>query len=156
MEGKRFSMNRIFQRVSVKSAEWFGSAWAFIFSVFLILVWIVVGPLFHFSDTWQLVANTATSIITFLMVFIIQNSQNRDTRAIQLKLDELIRATAGTRNAMVNLEELSDEQITRLKQEFERLSRLGGTSSIHDVGEIAMDEDGPDVEASERPANGSK
>lgn len=132
-------MNRLFQRISAKSAEWFGSPWAFVAALLFIVIWAVTGPLYHFSDTWQLVANTATNIITFVMVFIIQNSQNRDTRAIQLKLDELIRATRGTRNAMVNIDDLSDEQIEQLRKEFERLARLGGTEPIHDVGDIIIE-----------------
>ncbi len=132
-------MNRFFQRVSAKSAEWFGSPWAFVAALLFIVIWAVTGPLYHFSDTWQLVANTATNIITFVMVFIIQNSQNRDTRAIQLKLDELIRATRGTRNAMVNIEDLSDEQIEQLRKEFERLARLGGTEPFHDVEDIIIE-----------------
>jgi low affinity Fe/Cu permease len=134
-------MNQIFHRISAKSAEVFGSPWAFVGAVLIITVWILTGPLYHYSDTWQLVANTSTSIITFLMVFIIQNSQNRDTRAIQLKLDELIRATEGTRNALVNIEDLSDEQIQQLRKEFERLGRLGGTNPVTDVEEIEVEED---------------
>ncbi len=145
--------NRFFQRISAKAAQWFGSPWAFIAAIILIIVWVVTGPVFHFSDTWQLVANTATNIITFVMVFIIQSSQNRDTKALHLKLDELIRATEGTRNAMVNLEDLSDEQINHLLQEFERLSRLGGTEPIHDVAEIKVEEEEPGHESNDGPVS---
>ncbi len=152
-EGTYLLNNRVFQRISAKAAQWFGSPWAFIASVLLIIVWLVAGPIFHFSDTWQLVANTATSIITFLMVFIIQNSQNRDTKALHLKLDELIRATEGTRNAMVNLEDLSDEQINHLLVEFERLSRIGGTEPIHDVAEIQVEEEEPGNESNDGPVS---
>jgi low affinity Fe/Cu permease len=134
-------MHRVFQRLSAKSADWFGSPWAFVAAILMLVVWGITGPVFHFSDTWQLIANTATSVITFMMVFIIQSSQNRDTRALHLKLDELIRATAGTRNAMVNLEDLSDEQIVRLKAEFERVSRIGGTGPVHDVVEITVEDE---------------
>ncbi len=146
-------INWIFQRVSAKAAEWFGSPWAFIACVMMIVIWLITGPVFHFSDTWQLVANTATSIITFLMVFIIQNSQNRDTRALHLTLDELIRATQGTRNAMVNLEDLSDEQIARLKDEFERVSRTGGTEPVQDVVELDVEDEQPGNESNNGPVS---
>src|SRR5437879_8186134 len=98
-----------------------GSAWAFAGAVLVILVWVLTGPMFHFSDTWQLVINTATTIVTFLMVFLIQNTQNRDAKALHLKLDELLRAVAGARTSMVNLEHLSDEELERLQREFERV-----------------------------------
>lgn len=142
-------MNRAFHRISSKAADWFGSPWAFIFAIIFLIIWGVTGPIFHFSDTWQLIANTATNIITFLMVFVIQNSQNRDSKAIQLKLAELIRATEGTRNAMVNIEDLSDEQLARLREEFERMGRIGGTEPISDVAEI-------EVEDLENAENGAK
>jgi low affinity Fe/Cu permease len=92
-----------------------------VLATFVIVVWIVTGPLFHYSDTWQLVINTATTIITFLMVFLIQNTQNRDTKAIHLKLDELLRGVQGARTGLISLEHLSDEELEELQQEFERL-----------------------------------
>jgi len=98
-----------------------GSPWAFLMAVLVILVWAVLGPAFHYSDTWQLSINTATTIVTFLMVFLIQNTQNRDTRAMHLKLDELLRGLKGARTSLVGLEELSDEELERLQKEFERL-----------------------------------
>lgn len=98
-----------------------GSAGAFVLAVVTIAVWGVTGPLFHFSDTWQLVINTGTTIVTFLMVFLIQNAQNRDSKALHLKLDELIRAKSGARNSMIDLERLNDEQLARLQEEFDRL-----------------------------------
>jgi low affinity Fe/Cu permease len=98
-----------------------GSPWAFTLALFTIVTWGITGPLFHFSDTWQLVINTATTIITFLMVFIIQNTQNRDTRAIQLKLDELLRAGQGARTRLVALETLSDAELDELETEFEKV-----------------------------------
>src|SRR5437879_9551730 len=99
------------------------SAWAFAGAVFVIFVWLVTGPTFHFSDTWQLIINTATTIITFLMVFLIQNTQNRDAKAMHLKLDELIRAVKGARNQLVDLEEMSDEELAKLEKEFQRVRR---------------------------------
>ena len=98
-----------------------GTPWAFTIAFLSILAWGITGPLFHFSDTWQLVINTATTIITFLMVFVIQNTQNRDTRAIQLKLDELLRAVQGARTRLVALETLSDAELDELEKEFEKV-----------------------------------
>ncbi len=97
-----------------------GSPRAFGLAVATIVGWAATGPMFHFSDTWQLVINTATTIVTFLMVFLIQNTQNRDTKAIHLKLDELLRGVQGARTSLVNLENLSDEELERLQHEFER------------------------------------
>jgi low affinity Fe/Cu permease len=111
---------RIFAR---RSSIVLGSAWAFGGAVFVILVWILTGPTFHFSDTWQLIINTATTIITFLMVFLIQNTQNRDAKAVHLKLDEMIRALEGARNQLLDLEDLSDEDLKKLEEQFQRLRK---------------------------------
>jgi low affinity Fe/Cu permease len=100
-----------------------GSAWAFCGAVLVILVWLITGPAFHFSDTWQLIINTATTVVTFLMVFLIQNTQNRDAKAMHLKLDELIRALKGARNQLVDLEELSDDDLKKLEEQFRRLRK---------------------------------
>ncbi len=100
-----------------------GSPWAFILAAGTIVAWLVTGPIFHFSDTWQLIINTGTTIITFLMVFLIQNSQNRDAHAIHLKLDELIRAVAGARNQLIDLEEMSDEELAALQKEFHEVCK---------------------------------
>jgi low affinity Fe/Cu permease len=100
-----------------------GSLWAFLIAVTTIIIWAALGPVFHYSDTWQLVINTATTIITFLMVFLIQNTQNRDTKALHLKLDELLRGVSGARTSFVSLENLSDEELERLQKEFERIKR---------------------------------
>jgi low affinity Fe/Cu permease len=96
----------------------------FLLAVCVIVVWAVTGPLFNFGDTWQLVINTATTIVTFLMVFLIQNTQNRDTAAIQVKLDELIRAIAGAHNALMDLEELDDAQLDRIHANYRKLAAL--------------------------------
>lgn len=111
-----------FRKVAQVLSEAVASAWAFLAALAIVLVWICTGPVFHYSDTWQLVINTGTSVITFLMVFLIQNSQSRDTRAIQLKLDELLRSTKRARNELVNLEELSDAELDTLREEFARLA----------------------------------
>jgi low affinity Fe/Cu permease len=106
-----------------------GSSWTFIGAVLIIIIWAASGPAFGYSDTWQLVINTGTTIITFLMVFLIQNTQNRDARAIHLKLDELLRAVEGARVSMSNLENLPDEELQRLSKEFEQLCTKRGIGS---------------------------
>ena len=106
-----------------KSSSVLGSAWAFIVALLVILVWGLTGPMFHFSDTWQLIINTGTTIVTFLMVFLIQNTQNRDAKAVHLKLDELIRALHGARDHLVDLEKLSDDELQKLEEEFGRIHR---------------------------------
>src|SRR5215813_1813661 len=115
------SMNELFRKLAHKVSEVTGSAWAFILALSVIVLWAATGPLFHFSDTWQLVINTGTTILTFLMVFLIQNTQNRDAKAIHLKLDELIRAVEGARTRLVHLEDLSDDELTDLQNQFKRL-----------------------------------
>ena len=113
-------MNEFFHKFAHKAAAVVGSPWSFILALVIILMWGLTGPIFHFSDTWQLVINTSTTIITFLMVFLIQNTQNRDAKAIQLKLDELIRSIEKARNNLVDLEDLSDEELDKLEEEFRR------------------------------------
>ena len=114
-------MNELFRKFAQRVSQIVGTSWVFILAVLIIFVWGVTGPMFRYSDTWQLVINTGTTIITFLMVFLIQNTQNRDAKAIHLKLDELIKGVKGARTAMVNLEELSDEELERLQKEFAKL-----------------------------------
>ena len=121
-------MNEVFRKFASKTADWMGRSWAFIGAATIIVVWAFTGPLFHYSDTWQLVINTGTTIITFLMVFLIQNTQNRDAKAIHLKLDELIRSIKGARNSMVDLEEMSDQELKELKNQFHRLREHHGDS----------------------------
>jgi len=121
-------MKAVFRRVANRISTWAGSAIVFIFAALLIAVWAITGPVFHFSDTWQLVINTGTTIVTFLMVFLIQNTQNRDTKAIQLKLDELIHATKGARAHFVGLEDLSDEELTALDEEFKKITGNGNSA----------------------------
>ena len=120
---------RVFAR---RSSAILGSAWAFVVAVLIIVVWGITGPTFHYSDTWQLIINTGTTIVTFLMVFIIQNTQNRDAKAVHLKLDEIIRALKGARNELVDLEDLSDEDLARLEEQFKRLRKLAENHGNHD------------------------
>lgn len=111
-----------FSRFARWTALMLGNPLAFVTAVVIIIVWAVTGPLFHFSDTWQLIINTSTTIVTFLMVFLIQNTQNRDSQAIQLKLDELIRATQGAHNGLLDIEELTDEDLNRLRARYAKLA----------------------------------
>jgi low affinity Fe/Cu permease len=113
----------VFHILARRCALMLGSAWAFVGALLVILVWILTGPTFHFSDTWQLIINTATTIVTFLMVFLIQNTQNHDAKAVHLKLDELIRALKGARNNLVDLENLSEEELKKLQEQFEVLRK---------------------------------
>jgi low affinity Fe/Cu permease len=114
----------IFRRWAYRSSEMLGSVGAFFAAVALVVGWAVAGPVFHYSDSWELFINTATTIVTFLMVFLIQNSQNRDVKALHLKLDELIRAQRGARDRLMRLESLTDEELSSLQAEFERLRAL--------------------------------
>jgi low affinity Fe/Cu permease len=120
-----------FRILAHQSSIILGSAWAFVGAVLIVLVWILSGPTFHFSDTWQLVINTATTVVTFLMVFLIQNTQNRDTKAVQLKLDELIRSIKSARNELVDLEGLSDEELQILQRQFQQLRKKAEHDGNH-------------------------
>jgi low affinity Fe/Cu permease len=126
-------MNGFFRKFASKTSELAGTSWAFIMAVLIIGVWAATGPLFGYSDTWQLVINTGTTIITFLMVFLIQNTQNRDAKAIHLKLDELVRATKGARNTMIDLDKLSDEQLKELQEEYNRICELSDEEEEEDA-----------------------
>ena len=127
-----------FRCFAQRSSSVLGSAWAFCGAVLVIVVWLVTGPTFHFSDTWQLIINTATTVITFLMVFLIQNTQNRDAKAMHLKLDELIRAVKGARNQLVDLENLSDDELKKLEKQFQRLRKEAENNrTAFDLGQPA-------------------
>jgi low affinity Fe/Cu permease len=110
-----------FGRFAAQSSHYLGSRWAFVAAIGVILIWAVTGPVFHFSDTWQLVINTGTTIVTFLMVFLIQNTQNRDARAIHLKLNELIHAVDKAKNKMIDVENLSDLELDELARNYEKI-----------------------------------
>ena len=127
-------MKELFRKFAQTVSIIVGSSWAFILAVAIVVVWAASGPLFRFSDTWQLVINTGTTIITFFMVFLIQNTQNRDAKAMHLKLDELIRALKGARNQLVDLEDLSDEDLKKLEKQFQRMRQRAendGSPSRH-------------------------
>lgn len=138
-------MNRIslFARLAKAASRFTGRAISFNLAVMVILLWLVTGPMFGFSDTWQLVINTATTIITFLMVFLIQNTQNRDTEAIQIKLDELIRSTQGAHNALLDLEELDEKTLDKFREKYEALA----TAARKQIALGGSDSDSPEVDA---------
>jgi low affinity Fe/Cu permease len=113
--------NDWFGQFAAKASAWLGSKWAFAGAGLIIVIWAATGPIFHFSDTWQLVINTGTTIVTFLMVFLIQNTQNRDARAINLKLNELIHAIDAARDQMIDIESLSDLELSEIQARFEKI-----------------------------------
>jgi low affinity Fe/Cu permease len=114
----------LLESVARGATYWTGSSWAFLLAVMTIVVWIITGPIFGFSDTWQLVINTGTTIVTFLMVFLIQRSQNKEALAIQLKLNEIVAALQGASNRLINVEDLSEHEVNILHQHYQKLSEL--------------------------------
>ena len=139
---KRGAMGRLrFSDFARWLALWAGRPLAFIVAAAAVVLWALSGPLFGFSDTWQLVINTSTTIVTFLMVFLIQNTQNRDTEAIQLKLDEIIRATQGAHNALLDLEHLEDEELERYRKHYAALAR----SALARLRSGELDTDSPEI-----------
>jgi low affinity Fe/Cu permease len=129
--GNGRGFNGWLERFSRRVTAWTGSSWAFALAVLTIIVWAVTGPIFHYSDTWQLVINTGTTIVTFLMVFLIQRAQNKDALAIQLKLNELLASQQGASNRLINLEDWSEEDIVALHQRFEKLEQHLERASDH-------------------------
>jgi low affinity Fe/Cu permease len=125
--GVSAALSRRFSRFAQATAHWTGHPAVFLLAVAVVLVWIFTGPVFNYSDTWQLVINTGTTIVTFLMVFLIQNTQNRDTQVLQLKLDELIRAVRTARDELVDMESLSDEELHQIQAQFEQLRKTAET-----------------------------
>ncbi len=121
----------VFHIFARQSSVILGSAWAFTVAITIIVVWALTGPTFHFSDTWQLIINTGTTIVTFLMVFLIQNTQNRDAKAFHLKLDEIIRALKGARNELVDLENLCDDDLKNLEKQFKRIRQKAEHDGNH-------------------------
>ncbi|MEK0084760.1 low affinity iron permease family protein [Benzoatithermus flavus] len=123
--------NELFSRIANWISRQAGRSYTFILAIAVVVVWAATGPLFGFSDTWQLIINTGTTIVTFLMVFLIQNTQNRDTQAIQLKLDELIRVHREARNRLLTLEDLTDAELDQVKERFARLARRHPQAAPH-------------------------
>lgn len=123
-------MHKMFTAFATKASQVVGSYWSFLTAFLIVIVWGVSGPLFHFSDTWQLVINTGTTIITFLMVFLIQNTQNRDAKAMHLKLDELIAATKAAHNEMIDIEDLSDEKLKDIAAYYKQKKEACGDEEV--------------------------
>ena len=142
-----------FHTFAKRTSDWVGSPWAFILAVVVVIIWTTTGPLFDYSDTWQLVINTGTTIVTFLMVFLIQNSQNRDAKAIHLKLDELIHKVKGARNSLIDLEDCTDDELDRLQQQFEVLRKKKGRS---ENGAGPTPQRDQDAVTNQRPTKGKK
>ncbi len=128
-EKKHNRAGLLFERLSLAAIEWAGSTWAFAMAVLVILAWIVTGPVFGFSDTWQLVINTGTTIVTFLMVFLIQRAQNKESKAVQLKLNEIVAAIQGASNSLIDVETLSEAEIDALREHYGELARLATARS---------------------------
>jgi low affinity Fe/Cu permease len=133
-------MKELFRKFAQTTSQAVGSSWSFILAALIIVIWAVTGPLFQYSDTWQLVINTGTTIITFLMVFLIQNTQNRDAKAIHLKLDELLRGVKGARTHLVDLEAMSDAELDRLQEQFKRI-RKAQAKDERATGELVTEEE---------------
>lgn len=134
-------LNEEFRKLSIWAANGLGSPWVFVVNVLLIVLWLASGPFANFSDTWQLIVNTATTVFTYLAVFLIQNTQNRDAKAVHLKLDELISSIQGARNRLVDLQSLSDEELDELQSQFQRLRHQARTNKRDDVKAIEGDID---------------
>lgn len=126
----------MFHKFAEAIASAVGSSWAFILAVLVVVVWAATGPLFNYSDTWQLLINTGTTVVTFLMVFLIQNSQNRDSRIMALKLDELLCAVEGARSELVGLDEMTDEELLAVQKEFSALQGKVGNLLHDDIGHV--------------------
>jgi low affinity Fe/Cu permease len=135
----------VFTRCAKATSRATGRPWAFVVACGLIVVWLISGPYFHYSDTWQLVINTSTTIITFLMVFLIQSTQNRDAEALQVKLDELLRVTVGAHNALLDLEELEEHELDRIRTRYMRLAE----KARGNLRSGATDTDAPETDPSE-------
>jgi low affinity Fe/Cu permease len=153
-------LREVFARFAIKATQASGSAWAFVAACLVIVLWVVTGPIFRFSDTWQLVINTGTTIVTFLMVFLIQHSQNRDTRALHLKLDELIAAVDGASNHLIDIEEMDEADLERMHERFRELAQRIQQRREHAHAatsvERVREEVGHDVEATKREHRAAK
>ena len=124
-------ISKLLERFAVWTTTWVGSSWAFLTALALTIVWLVTGPIFHFSDTWQLMMNTVSSIVTFLMVFLLQRSQNKDSLAMQIKLNELLASINGASNRLINVEELSEDDVRALHERYQQLARKLENGSDH-------------------------
>jgi low affinity Fe/Cu permease len=130
-------LNEVFRRLSKSAADALGTPWMFFVNLLLIIVWLAFGPFAQFSDSWQLIVNTGTTVLTYLAVFLIQNTQNRDSKAVHLKLDELISSVEGARNRLVDLQSLTDAELEEIEQQFRRLQAKALEKDVDDARAIA-------------------
>ena len=151
------SLSQFFSRAAQWTSRQCGRPLTFGLAVAIVAVWAATGPMFGYSDTWQLVINTGTTIVTFLMVFLIQNTQNRDASAVQLKLDELIRVSGNARNKLLTLEDLTEAELDQLKQSFAKIAERGGIgrAAVQEV-KADLDEAEADIEAATKTRPGRK
>jgi low affinity Fe/Cu permease len=138
-------MRRSFTAISAKISQAAGTYWAFLLAISVIIIWAVSGPVFNFSDTWQLIINTGTTIVTFLMVFLIQNTQNRDAKAMHLKLDELIMSVRRARNEMINIETLDDEQLERIAEYYKKKKEECDTDTVQAIAKDVAEDTAKEV-----------
>ena len=142
MAKKKSSKNgNALERFSRQVTNWSGSSWAFIVAFGIVVIWGATGPIFHYSDTWQLVINTGTTIVTFLMVFLIQRAQNKESLAVQLKLDEIVASLEGASNRLIDVEDLSEEEVENLRKHYQQLGKL--LEGKEDRGSHSIDEKRP-------------
>jgi low affinity Fe/Cu permease len=136
MVNKKSSKNgTLLERFSRQVTIWSGSSWAFVVALAVIVVWAITGPIFHYSDTWQLVINTGTTIVTFLMVFLIQRAQNKESLAVQLKLDEIVASIEGASNRLIDIEDLSEEEVENLRKHYQQVGKLLEGKESHSIDE---------------------
>jgi low affinity Fe/Cu permease len=138
---KSHKSGNLLERFSRRVTVWSGSSWAFIGAFGVIIVWALTGPIFHYSDTWQLVINTGTTIVTFLMVFLIQRAQNKESLAVQLKLDEIVASLEGASNRLIDVEDLSEDEVENLRKHYQQLGKL--LEGKEDRGSHSIDEKRP-------------
>jgi len=154
---RRENNAKLLSRFATAATTWTGSTAAFVSAALIIVIWLITGPLFHYSDTWQLVINTGTTIVTFLMVFLIQRAQNRDALAVQLKLDEIVAALEGASNRLISVEDLSEEELKVLRIHYQRLAEMAKRDSkITDSHSIEEAEARHNFKRDRRKARGSK
>jgi low affinity Fe/Cu permease len=146
-------MSKVLESFALWVTRWTGSSWSFTIALGLMVLWLVTGPIYHYSDTWQLVMNTVSSIVTFLMVFLLQRSQNKDTMAMQVKLNELIAAQRGADNSLINLEELSEDEVRALHDRYQRLVKVATETGNHRESLVTEEQTlGPDMSANLPPS----
>jgi low affinity Fe/Cu permease len=147
-------VEELFARVAGKASQASGSVWAFSLAALVVIVWAVSGPVLGYSERWQLIINTLTTIVTFLMVFVIQHAQNKEMRAVQLKLNELIAAVEGASNRLIDVEDLSDRELEHLYARFQHLAKTA--QKVSQGAKLSIEDEGPDSESDKRPVKSTE